>query len=173
MSTATVQDYRRTDLRTDVFKGAFWLVSKTVDGHEVSGLKDKACVLFSFPETGQQIIIREIVVRILRGFTAGTTLELGSYTLATDGVGTGGLATVVTDDAYVQAIDVDPTIEGFYYPTVGNYAEARGSGVTISGENLIVGAATNVPAIVITPQVSTVVIGQVQISLLVCIVPGS
>jgi hypothetical protein len=171
--SATIQDYRRTDLRTDVFAGAFWIQSRTIDGHEVSGLKDKACVLFSFPVAGQQIIIREIVVRVLRGFTVGTTLELGSYTLATDGVSTGDEATVVYDDAYVKAVDILPSTVGWYYPTTGGFTDARASGVTILGENLIVGAATDVPAIVITPKVATIIIGQVQVAMLICIVPGS
>lgn len=44
----TIQDYRRTDLRVNTSGEPFWIRSKTVDGHEISGLKDKACVLFSF-----------------------------------------------------------------------------------------------------------------------------
>jgi hypothetical protein len=96
---STIQDYRRTDLRVDSSRGAFWLTSKAIDGHEVSGLKDKACVLFSFPIADQQIIIREIVVRVLTPFTTGTTLELGSYTLATEDVSTDGTATAVDDNA--------------------------------------------------------------------------
>lgn len=171
--SVTIQDYRRTDLRTDMFKGAFWITSRAVDGHEVSGLKDKACVLFSFPVVGQQIIIREIAVHVIKAFTASTTLDLGEYTLATDGVSTDGVATVVDDDAYVDTTDIIATTVGWYYPTKGGFVDARASGATISGENLIVGAETNVPAIVITPKEATIITGQVQVSMLICIVPGS
>lgn len=169
---STVQDYRRTDLRVDYAKGAFWVTSKVVDGHEVSGLKDKACVLFSFPVTDQQIILREIVVRVLTPFSAGTTLELGSYTLATDNVSTDGVATVVDDDAYVTSVDIQPEVTGWYYPTRGGFVDSQESGIVVSGENLIVGAATDVPAIVITPKVSTIIIGKVQVYILMCVVPG-
>jgi hypothetical protein len=169
---STIQDYRRTDLRVDSSKGAFWITSKAIDGHEQSDLKDKACVLFSFPIADQQIIIREIVVRVLTPFTTGTTLELGSYTLATENVSTNDTATVVDDDAYVTAIDILPETAGYYYPTRGGFVDAQESGIVVVGENLIVGAATNVPAIVISPKVATIIIGKVQVYMLVCIVPG-
>jgi hypothetical protein len=171
--SVTIQDYRRTDLRMDVSGDPFWIVSRIVDGHEVSGLKGKACVLFSFPVAGQQVVISEIVVRITRAFTTGTTLELGTYTLATDDVETGGVATELYDDAYVRAVDILPSTVGWYYPTAGDFTDARGSGVTVNGSNLIVGASTTVPAIVLTPKVATIIIGQVQVLMLVCIVPGS
>jgi hypothetical protein len=170
--SVTIQDYRRTDLRTRADGSPFWISSKPIDGHEVSGLKDKACVLFSFPVVGQQIIIQEIVVRVIRAFTATTTLELGSYTLATDSVSTNDSATVVKDNTYVESGDILPSIVGWYYPTKGDFADARGSGVTIGGENLIVGASTDVPAVVISPKVATIIIGQVQVFMLICIVPG-
>jgi hypothetical protein len=157
----------------DVSGDPFWIVSKIVDGHEKSGLKDKACVLFSFPVAGQQIVIREVVVKITRAFTVGTTLELGTYTLATDSVETGGVATAEHDDAYIEVADITPTIVGYYYPTTGDFADARGSGVTVGGSNLIVGASTSVPAVVLTPKISTIIIGQAQVLMLVCIVPGS
>lgn len=171
--TVTIQDYRRTDLRTQADGSPFWITSKTVDGHEQSGLKDKACVLFSFPVVGQQIIIHEIVVRVTRAFTTGTTLVLGSYTLATDGVETGNVATVDQDDNYVEVTDIHPTVVGWYYPTTGNFTDARGSGVTIEGSNLIVGTSTDVPAVVLSPKVATIIIGQAQVLMLISIVPGS
>jgi hypothetical protein len=169
---STIQDYRRTDLSVYSSKGAFWINSKAIDGHEQSDLKDKACVLFSFAIADQQIIIREIVVRVLTPFTTGTTLELGSYTLATENVSTNDTATVVDDDAYVTAIDILPETAGYYYPTRGGFVDAQESGIVVVGENLIVGAATNVPAIVISPKVATIIIGKVQVYMLVCIVPG-
>ena len=171
--SVTVQDYRRTDLRLDAGGDPYWIVSKVVDGFETRGLLNKACVLFSFPVAGQQIIIREIVVHVLRAFTSGTTLELGTYSLATDGVVTGGVATEVKDNAYVESGDITPTTVGWYYPANGDFVDARGSGVTIEGGNKIVGAATDVPAVVISPKVATIITGQVQVLMLVCVVPGT
>jgi len=170
---STIQDYRRTDLRTDPGGKPFWLISKSIDGFEQTGLCDKACVMFSFPVAGQQIIIHEIVVQVLRAFTVGTTLELGLYTLASDGVSTGDDATVVYDNLYVEAIDIISTTVGYHYPTTGSFTDARGSGVTIEGGNMIVGAATTVPAVVLSPKVSTIIIGQAKVMMLISIVPGS
>ena len=171
--SVTIQDYRRTDLRTDPGGKPFWLISKTIDGHEVSGLCDKTCVMFSFPVVGQQIIIHEIVVQVSRAFTTGTTLELGLYTLATDGVSTDDVATVVYDNCYMESTDIITSAVGYNYPTKGDFTDARGSGLTIEGGNLITGAATTVPAIVLSPKVSTIIIGQAKVMLLVSIVPGS
>jgi hypothetical protein len=169
---STIQDYRRTDLRVDASKGAFWITSKVVDGHEVSDLKDKACVLFSFPVADQQIIIRDIVVRVIVPFTTGTTLELGTYTLPTDNISAGDTATEVDDDAYVTAVDIQAEVAGWYYPTRGGFVDAQESGIIVVGENLIVGAATTVPVVAITPKEATIIIGKVQVSMLICIVPG-
>jgi hypothetical protein len=168
MSTATIQDYRRTDLRCEEGGDPFWIKSRVVDGFATSSLKDKACVLFSFPTEGQQVIIREIAVRVLRAFTALTTLELGLYTLATDGVETGNSATVVFDNALVEANDILPTTVGWYYPTAGSFVDSRVAGAVIEGGNLVVGTAVNVPAIVLTPKVA---VGQVQILMMISVVP--
>lgn len=170
---STIQDYRRTDLRASFDGSPFWLVSRVVDGHEQNGLKDKACVLFSFPDVGKQIIIREIAVHILRPFTAGTTLELGLYTLTSDNLSTNDSATEVDDAAFIEASDIQPEVVGWYYPTKGGYVDARGAGIISDGENLLVGAATSVPAIVISPKVATIITGQVQVALFVTYVPAS
>jgi hypothetical protein len=173
MMGVTIQDYRRTDLRVNTSGEPFWIRSKTVDGHEVSGLKDKACVLFSFPIDGQQILIREIAVHVLRGFTTSTTLEVGTYTLATENVSTNDTATEVVDNAFVQSGDITATSVGWYYPTVGDFVDSRKTGVTIEGGTLLVGASTTVPAVVVSPKVATIIIGQVQVCMLISIIPGS
>lgn len=170
---STIQDYRRTDLRASLNGEPFWLVSKVVDAHEQSGLKDKACVLFSFPDVGKQIIIREIAVHVLRPFTAGTTLELGLYTLTSDSLSTNDSATEVDSAAFVDSDDIQSEVIGWYYPTKGGYVDARGAGIISDGENLLIGAETTVPAIVISPKVATVITGQVQVALFVTYVPAS
>jgi hypothetical protein len=171
MST-TVQDYRRTDLRTNLGGDPFWVISGLVDGKDVSGLKDKACVLFSFPVTDQQIIISGMVVNVLTAFTATTTLSLGLCTLATNEVTTGGVATVTNDDAFIEVGDITATTAGRYYPTTGDFVDSQVSGTIIEGGNLIVGSSTNVPAIVLFPKVATIITGQVQVMVLISIIPG-
>lgn len=170
---STIQDYRRTDLRTNVSGEPFWIVSKVVDGHEQSGLKDKACVLFSFPDAGKQIIIREIAVHVMRAFTTGTTLELGLFTLTSDGLSTNDTATEVDDNGFVEYTDIQPEVVGWYYPSKGGFVDVRGAGMISDGENLIIGASTNVPAIVLSPKVATIITGQVQVAMYVTYVPGS
>jgi hypothetical protein len=172
MST-TIQDYRKPDLRIDIGGDPFWITSRVVDGHEVSGLKDKACVLFSFPTVGQQVIIREIAVRVLVAFTAATTLELGTYILAKDADSTDAVATEEISDAFVAAADITATTAGWYFPKEGDFVEARASGMLVEGGNLIVGAAVNGIAIALSPKVATILIGKVQVSMLICVVPGS
>jgi hypothetical protein len=167
MST-TVQDYRRTDLRLDSGGDPFWIKSRVVDGFEIKGLKNKACILFSFPVVDQQFLIREIAFHVLRPFTSGTTLELGVYTLATDGVETSGVATAVNTSSLVDSADVVATTVGWYYPQRSGFVDARKAGIA----TVIVGAAVNVPAICITPKVATIVTGQVQVLMLVCVVPA-
>lgn len=170
---STIQDYRRTDIRSDVSGESFWLVSKVIDGHEITGLKDKACVLFSFPDVGKQVIIREIAIHVLRVFTVGTTLELGLYTLTNDGLSTNDTATVVDDDCFVEATDIQPEVVGWYYPSTGGFVDARASGIISDGDNLIVGAVTSVPCVAISPKVATIITGQVQVAMYVTFVPGS
>ena len=170
---STIQDYRRTDLRTGSDGKPFWLISNAIDGHEVSGLKDKACVMFSFPKDNQQIIIHEIAVQVLRSFTTGTTLELGLFTLSDDSLFTGGTADEVDDNSFIELTDISPEVPGWYYPTKGDFTDARGSGVTIEDGNLIVGNSTAVPTIVLSPKEATIIIGQARVFLLVSILPGS
>ena len=89
MATATITDYRRTDQRTNVLENPFWITSGVIDAAAISGLKDGACVLFSFPVASQQITILDMCVYIPVAWTATTVLNLGIYTLATDTVTTG------------------------------------------------------------------------------------
>ena len=168
-----IQDYRRTDLRLKTGGDPFWVSSRAIDAREQLGLRDKLCVVFSFPEADQQIIVREVVVHVMREFNAGVTLEVGHYTLTHNGVESGDTAVQVRDDTFVELDDIDLTKVGFYYPTKGEFVSARGSGATIEGGNLIVGAENNVPAVTLLFKENEVFSGQVRLLLLVSLVPGS
>jgi hypothetical protein len=169
--TVTAKDYRRPDLRVNLNGDPSWLISNVIDGLGSSGLKDSACVLFSFPIDGQQIIIREIVVRIIQSFDVGVAFNLGRYTLATDDLALPDVATLVDVDAYVKSSDISPNSTGWYYPSSGEYVDAKSDGITSDGSNLIVGASTTVPAVVLTPSAATITTGRVQVLMLVCVVP--
>lgn len=170
--SVTVKDYRKTDLEYEA-GACYWVTSKVVDAFEKTDLCDKACVLFSFPEDGQHIIIIRMGIHILRAFTPLTTLELGLYTLATDGVTTDGVATVADEDAFAEVDLITPTVTGWYFPDKGLFSDAQMVGAPIENANLIVGASTNVPAIVLSPKVATIITGQVQVVMLITVVPGS
>lgn len=173
MATATIQDYRRTDLRANVLENPYWISSAVVDAAVVSGLKDKACVLFSFPTAGQQVVIWDCAIYIATAWTATTVLDVGSYTLATDAVTTAGSATLVDVDDYIPTASITATTGGWYYPAAGDWLTARAAGTHVNPANLIVGAATTVPCIAITPSTSTPIIGQAQVHLLISILPGT
>lgn len=166
-----IQDYRRTDLRVNKSGEPFWIISKAVDGNEVSGLKDKACVLFSFPVEGQQIIIHEISARVIKAFTSGTTLTVGTCTLANNDVSTNDTATVLIDNALIEVDDITPGTAGYYYPTSGDFVDSKQTGVLIRGGTVFTGASTDVPAIAIFPKVATILEGQVRVAMLVSVVP--
>lgn len=172
MSTATVQDYRRTDQRTNVLETPFWISSAIVDGAVVSGLKDKACILFSFPTAGQKIVLWDFAVEIITGFTATTVIDIGSYTLATDAVTTGGDATLVDVDDYVPQGSITATDAAWYYPAAGDWLTARAAGTHVAVANLITGAASTVYCIAATPQTATIIVGQMQLHVLISIIPG-
>lgn len=173
MATATIQDYRRTDQRTNALETPFWISSAVVDGAAVSGLKDKASVLFSFPKAGQKTVIWDIAVNIITGFTATTVVDIGVYTLATDAVTTGGVATLVDVDYLVPQADITATSAAWYYPATGDWLAARAAGTHVANKNLFTGAASTVPCVVATFQTGTIIIGKFQMHMMISVIPGT
>jgi hypothetical protein len=173
MATATIQDYRRTDLRTNVLETPYWITSSVIDGALVSGLKDKACVLFSFPTANQQVFILGACFEVITEFTATTVIDVGSYTLATNAVTTAGDATLVDVDDYIPQADITATTAGYYWAATGDLVASMGAGTAVDTARKIVGAATTVPCIAATLQTATVVAGQGRLHMLVTILPGT
>lgn len=172
MSTATVQDYRRTDLRTSVLETPYWISSAVVDGSAVSGLKDKACVLFSFPTVGQKVVIWDMAVQIITGFTATTVVDIGVYYLAADTVTTAGVATLVDVDYLIPQADITATAAAWYYPATGAWLTARAAGTHVADNNLITGAAA-ARCVVATFQTGVIIIGKFQLHMMVSVIPGA
>jgi hypothetical protein len=173
MATATIQDYRRTDLRTNALETPYWISSAVVDGATVSGLKDKASVLFSFPKAGQKVVIWDLAVQIITGFTATTVVDIGIYTLLTDAVTTAGDATLVDVNYLVEQGDITATTAGWYYPTTSAWLTARAAGTHVANANIITGIAAVVPAVVATFQTGTIIIGKFQLHMMVSVLPGT
>jgi hypothetical protein len=172
MATATVQDYRRTDLRTNVLETPFWITSAVVDGAAVSGLKDKACVLFSFPSVGQKIVIWDMAVQIITGFTATTVVDVGVYYLAADTVTTGGVATLVDVDYLIPQADITATTAAWYFPATGDWLGGRAAGTHLADKNLFTGAAA-ARCVVATFQTGTIIIGKFQLHMMISVIPGT
>jgi len=173
MATKAVLDYRRTDLRTNIFDNPYWISSNIIDASAAT-VKDKGCVVFSFPAT-KTIFVERILVEVITAFTAGTTATLGSGTLATDAVTTGGVVTVVDDDEYIFAADVTLTTAGLYGPTTANTSDCLTASLTgtFAAPNIIVGAAATVPAIYyLITNAGAITAGKCRIHMRIDILPG-
>ena len=174
MAVATIQDYRRTDLRTNVLENPYWISSSIIDGAAVSGLKDKACTVFSFPVAGLITIVNEVILEVLLAFTATTVIDVGLYTLATDAVTTAGDATLVDVDEYIKQADITATTAGVYGSLTGATASdwlTAAAANTYAAPRIIVGAAATVPCVALTPATATIIVGKCRLHMLITNVP--
>lgn len=170
MATAVIQDYRRTDLRTNVLENPFWISSGVVDGSLVA-IDDLACVLFSFPVAGQLVFVEQVMIDIITGFTSGTTIDIGLYTLATDAVTTGGEATLVDADEFLANASITEATPGTYGPAACDWLTAKIAAVNAS-PYVLTGAASTVPAVVLTAaNAGTIIIGKARVHMLISIKP--
>jgi len=153
MTTLTILDYRRADLRTNVLENPYWITSGEVDC--VAG-DDLACVVFSFSAanyTSGLVLIHYMCVNVIVAPAGGGTelVLVGSYTLATDDVTTAGLATEVDPNEYFEDGDVDETTTGYNWASGGDYFTAMDA-ATWAAPASIVPADTTVPCIVVVPS---------------------
>jgi len=115
-------------------------------GESVTIITPNANVLFSFSTASQYIMVQEVVVEILTGFTSNTKISIGLGTLATDSVTTGGVITNVDLDRFVAASDITAGTAGVYSSSTSSWAAAKIAG-TWSTSRYIVGAAATVPVV--------------------------
>lgn len=109
MTTATILDLRRTDLRTNVLENPYWITS----GELTPACDDKGALLFSFPATksvapgygtGNIVLIHDIFLEVDTIFEGGTIAAvIGNYSLATDAVTTAGVCTEIDPNMYWEA----------------------------------------------------------------------
>lgn len=156
MTTGTMLDLRRTDLRTNVLENPYWITSAEM----TLAIDDQDAVLFSFPVTGiiapsygdAPIIIQEMMLEVNTAFIAATVAAtIGKGTIATDDITTGGDVTDDDLDEYWEGTDgaADFAAVGEHFPTNGsNWVTDRIAGV--GGEGYIITPAdTNVPVVVV------------------------
>jgi hypothetical protein len=155
MTTGTMLDLRRTDLRSNVLTNPYWITS----GEITNACDDQDAVLFSFPITGlvspgygnTKLIVMECCLEVVTLFAGGTiAFTIGKGSLATDDVTTSGVSTDVDVDEYWEATDgaADIIAAGYHFPTNGsNWVTDRIAGV--GGEGYIITPAdTTVPTVV-------------------------
>lgn len=171
MATITAVDYRRTDLRTNVLENPFWITSGLVDA---TASEDKGALLFSFPTAGQIIFVEQVICQIVTACTAGTLIDIGSGTLATDAVTTGGDITIVDADEYIKQDDITVGTAGRYAAVTSHTSDwltAKIAG-SYAAPYIITGAATTVPCVYATiSNTGTITAGKLRVHMLICIVP--
>ncbi len=147
MTTKVIKDYRRSDDNRTLWT-PYWLVSSRIYGGDISAAT--MGLLWSFPATKygtSQLIIEKIGIQITTLFAGGTpTLDVGSYTLATDAVTTGGVATDVDPDDYIPNADITEATAGIYWAATGDWITAKLL-MTNTAVTRIVPADTTVPCI--------------------------
>jgi len=118
MTTATILDLRRTDLRANSLATPYWLTS----GQITNLCDDKGGLLFSFPITKSvspgynPFYILGVCFQVETAFAGGTiALTIASGTLATDAVTTAGDVTQVDADEYMLSDDITNGTIGYYF----------------------------------------------------------
>ena len=127
MSTKVIVDYRRKDQRRYIYS-PYWISSGEFKALDLGSAELKMGLLFSFPaaQYGTTIILVEkVCVQITEAFAGGTiTVDIGKYTILTDGVTTAGLATDV-DYNWVVNADVTHGGLGYYFASGSAFLTAR------------------------------------------------
>jgi hypothetical protein len=175
MSVAIAADIRNPSQRTSVLENPFWLTSGILDA-STAAIDDLVVVIFSFPVAGQRIIVRQFVTEVILGFTTGTAATIGEYTLATNGVTSGGGVATLVDVDIVEATLSSAAYEtaGFYFSATGDAVAKKILGVPTYHSDLFIGAATTVPAICATfGAAGTIIIGKCRYHMEISIVPGT
>ena len=174
MATIACLDYRRTDQRIQTLENPYWLTSGVVSA---VAAKDKGALLFSFQKAGEITIVKEVIIENIEAITAATTIDLGSGTLATNAITTGGDITVVDADEYVAAADVVLTLAAFWGSTTTNKSDwltAHLAQSTIAAPRCITGAATTVPCVYASvANAGAILVGKFRVHMLVTRIPGT
>lgn len=171
MTVDIIRDLRAGSRRINIVGAPFWLTSDTMDAAGTT-IDDKVVVIFSFPVAGQLIILQQFVTEVLTNFTAGTSATIGYYTLATDAVTEGGVATLDDVDK-IEATGATYTTAATYFTASGDWLTGMLTGIPAAGVDLITGAATTVPAICATfGNAGTISGGKCRYHALIAVLPG-
>lgn len=181
MTTGTMLDLRKTNVRSSVLENPYWISS----GEITHDADDDDAVLFGFPITGilspgygtTTIIIQEFcleVVTAIAGSGATVAATIGKGTIATDDITTAEVCTDIDVDEYWEGTDgaADFAATGRHFPSAGsNWVTDRVAGVGGAGY-IITPADTDVPVVVayITAD-AALTAGSAYLHMLISIVP--
>lgn len=164
-------DLRRADQRTNVLENPVWITSGLI----TYDADDTQAVLFSFPINSKFnfFCLQEICVETIVAFVGGTVATtIGTGSLATNDITTGGTCSVVDADEYfanIAATGMGGTTLKFAN-TAGDFLTAKAAGTT--GVNMITCADTTVPCIyaAVTSD-AAITAGQARVHILGSYVP--
>jgi hypothetical protein len=178
MAYNMTKDYRRTDLRTNLFEFPYWITSGEVLGKDIYHTAEgtKAGVVFDFHVAGEIIFVEQVVFQVITEYTAGTTIEVGLGTIPayTDTINT----TVITNtdyDEYIKVDDITATTIGYYGPDTAHTSDWLAAKITGSyaAPYIITGAATTTPVITVAViNAGAVTAGVGRLHMLISRIPG-
>ena len=162
-------DYRRTDQRTTVLENPFWITSGIVNCLTCVG---GYALLFSFPTAGQLIIINEVIGENIVLGVGGSAVEIGSGTLATNAITTGGVITEVDRNEFIASGNYVVTAATCWGPTTGSdWLTSKAAG-TYAAPRFLLGAATAVPCVYAAVGASFSA-GTFRVHMSITIIPGT
>jgi len=149
MADKIVIDYRRTDERRTI-NHPYWISSGEIDSVDYAVDETECGLLMSFPAAKygtSLLLVRDCFFQVTELFAGGTiTVELGTYTLATEIITTGGVMTIVDADDYIKTGDITYGTVGVYWPASSDFLAGRAAG-TSAVPTLITPADATVPAV--------------------------
>jgi len=174
MADKVMVDDRRMDQRRYIYS-PYWITSAEVVGLTLGSDETKVSIVFSFPAAQygtSRILIEKVCCQVTEAFAGGTiTVEVGSYTLATNLITTGGAATIVDADDYVDGNDIT-------HGTIGNYFAATSPWITAKllmtelTPVIVVPADATVPAVgVYVTTNTTLTAGKCRVHMLISEIP--
>ena len=164
MADIAAIDKRKQDRRSAVHtQTPFWIKSAQIG----IDCDDKGAILFSFPK-GAQIdpaiyAVHACCFKTEEAFDGDAAITIGTGTLATDAVTTGGVVTIVDADYYMVDADITKTVGAISAQAASAFFTALGTGAM----KLITGADATVPVVYASLTQTTMTTGKGRVLLLV------
>lgn len=174
MADKVVKDYRKQEQRRYIYQ-PYWISSGEVKALELGSDETKCGLVFSFPAAKygtSKILIEKCCIQVTEAFAGGTiTVDVGSYTLATDLITDGGAMTIVDADDYIPTANITSGSIGHYFAATGDWITAKLL-MTELTPVIITPADTTVPAVgVYVTSDGTMTAGKARVHFLITEIP--